>query len=682
MKMGKKILSIMFCLGLLFAVWASDAGDDIGKIPDGNTLVVSENAGEAQTELSEINVATADEFEVEGSAVNSSGLEETQNQNTAEILIQNEAYKLFYGTWEITQVVAARRWPEDPDIFGNADYDQDILGMQFTYGPDVFKSGDDVWVENPNYQISIFPTDTWMDHFTAPSCLVPEENYFVRVDILTCSNDMGIGNFYGYAYEPYVGSSFYIKDDNTLYYDADGFIYEMKRVGWFGDDPEDEEENVTNEEEIVANEEAIAANEEEVATNEEERIIVRTQNEVYKMFYGTWEIRSVVSRSRRWEGVEGYGDLIGTEVTYGPKEYCIGNEIVVNNPLYQMFVMPMSPAVLSDQERNLYSLLPESAYYVWVEIANLPADNENRETSGTDPYVGSTFFLKDDNTMYCINNNCIYEMTRRKGLGDEFGIYYGWGWNIFETGLSDSQSPHITQETGELPKWIWSESFFSGGKQYTAVYYRISSMYENQDLEDSSPVADYRFAILRGDDVCYEINLYGMSMELEEEHYREDVNGDGIKDFIQLSNSGCNKWNVVPYVFVWEPEQETCISGGLIVPEDRENNSIYESVLYDRDTGIFYEASVTERNALNGQDIHDLVIVRGAKYVDGEWRTVYEMYLGKESENYARETRYDEEGNIISETLYSGDEPYDVINKIYLECEVSLNTDYIITYWR
>ena len=46
---------------------------------------------------------------------------------------------------------------------------------------------------------------------------------------------------------------------------------------------------------------------------------------------------------------------------------------------------------------------------------------------------------------------------------------------------------------------------------------------------------------------------------------------------------------------------------------------------YDRDTGIFYDASVTERNALAGQDIHDLIIVCGTQYIDGEWRTVYEI---------------------------------------------------------
>ncbi len=59
----------------------------------------------------------------------------------------------------------------------------------------------------------------------------------------------------------------------------------------------------------------------------------------------------------------------------------------------------------------------------------------------------------------------------------------------------------------------------------------------------------------------------------------------------------------------------------------------------------------------------------GAKFIDGEWKTVYEMYLG---EDYALETKYDEEGNVISEIQYSEDDQYDVVNSIYTGCELSL----------
>lgn len=71
-------------------------------------------------------------------------------------------------------------------------------------------------------------------------------------------------------------------------------------------------------------------------------------------------------------------------------------------------------------------------------------------------------------------------------------------------------------------------------------------------------------------------------------------------------------------------------------------------------------------------DIHDMVIVCGARFIDGEWKTVYELYLGKEGDGYARETKYDEEGNVISETTCTVEEHYDWVNGIYDECELKL----------
>lgn len=233
----------------------------------------------------------------------------------------------------------------------------------------------------------------------------------------------------------------------------------------------------------------------------------------------------------------------------------------------------------------------------------------------------------------------------------------------------------------DLPIEVWSETFLSEGKEYTAAYFRVSPMYGNPYSDFAPLMADYRFAILQDDEVLYEIKLYGMSVGHEELHFMEDVNGDGAEDFIQINNPGCYDLNAIPYVFVWDTEQETCISGGMIMPEEKAAYELpngqldsprYSAVLYDRDTGIFYDASNTERNAVFGHDIHGMVIVCGAKFIDGEWKTVYELYLGKKREDYALETKYDEEGNVISEIQYSEDDQYDVVNSIYTGCELSL----------
>lgn len=237
----------------------------------------------------------------------------------------------------------------------------------------------------------------------------------------------------------------------------------------------------------------------------------------------------------------------------------------------------------------------------------------------------------------------------------------------------------LTNETG-YPIEVWSEAFTSGGEEYVAVYSRISPMYESDIVEGSCFAADYQFAIRQGDKTLYEIKLYQMSIPEEEIHYMEDVNGDGIKDFIQISNYNHPAvHNSAPYIFVWDAEQETCISGGPIAPEEKAlyngifnvNPPRYQAVDYDRDSRIFYDFWDIKMHSLH-HDIHDMVIVCGARFIDGEWKTVYELYLGKEGEDYARETKYDDEGNIISEITCTEEEHYDLANKISDECDFCL----------
>lgn len=237
----------------------------------------------------------------------------------------------------------------------------------------------------------------------------------------------------------------------------------------------------------------------------------------------------------------------------------------------------------------------------------------------------------------------------------------------------------LTNETG-YPVEVWSEDFTSGGKKYTAVYSRVSPMYGSDYVEGSCFAADYQFAIRQDDKTLYEVKLYQMSIRYEEVHYMEDVNGDGVEDFIQINNNSWYQEDCFPYVFVWDPEQETCIYGGMIAPEEKASYEgifpttapMYQAVLYDRDMRIFYDASNTESNVLYGHDIKGMVIVCGAKFIDGEWKTVYELYLGEEGEDYAREMKYDEEGNVISEITCTVEEHYDLVNDLYNECEVSL----------
>ncbi len=233
----------------------------------------------------------------------------------------------------------------------------------------------------------------------------------------------------------------------------------------------------------------------------------------------------------------------------------------------------------------------------------------------------------------------------------------------------------LTNKT-TFPVEVWSETFISGENEYTATFSRISPMYETTETVCwLGHKADYQFAIQRGDEILYIRKLYEFMVEYEEVHYMEDVNGDGVDDFIIIDDGeGSDAYEpeyAYPYVFVWNPEEETCIYGGAVVPDGKavyDDASTYMTVLYDKDTGIFYDISYIHQRNIQ----YDSIIMRGAKFVDGKWKTVYELYLGTEEENYVREIKYDEEGNIISETIYTVADINDLINEFYEICELNL----------
>lgn len=233
----------------------------------------------------------------------------------------------------------------------------------------------------------------------------------------------------------------------------------------------------------------------------------------------------------------------------------------------------------------------------------------------------------------------------------------------------------LTNKTA-FPVEVWSETFTSGENEYTATFSRISPMYETAETVCwLGHKADYQFTIQQGDEILYIRKLYEFIVEYEEIHYMEDVNGDGVDDFILIDDGEASdayepKY-AYPYVFVWNPEEETCTYGGAIVSDGKavyDDDSTYMTVLYDKDTGIFYDISYIHQRNIQ----YDSIIMRGAKFVNGKWKTVYELYLGTEEENYVREIKYDEEGNIISESIYPVAEINDLINEFYGICELNL----------
>lgn len=296
---------------------------------------------------------------------------------------QNDVYKLFYGTWEITDVVMQHRNQGDKGY-------EDILGMQVTYLPEMYGFGGIVKVNNPNYLMSIVPLNGHSFVSDMPVEPFVNDDWFIFVQIVDKPSGDGVITGREYGYEPYIGSEFFIKDDNTLYCLDYNCYYEMKRISYISDyDPVyDRMEGAERD-----------------ASGHH-----YAQNSAYKLFYGTWEVTGVISEHRLLGGDEGYEDVLNTQITYLPEYYEYGGGIRIDDPDYLISILPMSEVYLSSQEQSINAILPENDYVVYIQIAG-------RQD------LGSEFFLKDDNTLYCVANNCIYELTRESYMPD-YDPYY------------------------------------------------------------------------------------------------------------------------------------------------------------------------------------------------------------------------------------------------------------------
>ena len=142
---------------------------------------------------------------------------------------------------------------------------------------------------------------------------------------------------------------------------------------------------------------------------------VHEQNDAYKLFYGTWEVTSIVSEHGRLGGDEGYEDILGLQITYLPDKYEFGGIVSVDKPNYLMSIFPTDSPFFNMQEQvSIKTLMPNSDYFVWVQIVDKPTSSEaiTGKDLGLEVYVGNEFFIKDDETLYCFNYNCIYELKR------------------------------------------------------------------------------------------------------------------------------------------------------------------------------------------------------------------------------------------------------------------------------
>lgn len=139
------------------------------------------------------------------------------------------------------------------------------------------------------------------------------------------------------------------------------------------------------------------------------------QNDAYKLFYGTWEITSIVSKHARIGADEGCEDILGMQVTYLPDRYEFGGIVTVDHPNYLMSIFPSPTALVGgiyQTGMGDIDVIWDKGYCVWVQIVDHPIGVEDGMTYGYDPYIGSEFLIGDDNTLYCLDYECFYEMKR------------------------------------------------------------------------------------------------------------------------------------------------------------------------------------------------------------------------------------------------------------------------------
>ena len=311
----------------------------------------------------------------------------------------DDAHKFFYGIWELTKVVS-----QHSGLGGDEGY-EDVIGTQVAYSPDIYLCNGTV-IRYPTYLMNIFPQDP--DSYnpflgdqrqTNLEDLLPGARYFIWIQIV---NKGGVASV---ADGELLGNEFFLKDENTMYAFDYNCIYEMKRIGGVEDINTD---NIPKDKGMP-----------------QER--VHTQRDAYKMFYGGWKYKKIVWEQEGQQGTPEPEDLLGTLVLYIGGGYGwtqtdddidsqtddnidiqMVDDIITGNAGYKIYLFSeneddYSSFLESDLQIDMKELVPDEPYYICVNVCSTVKDEKDR---------GKKLILKNDNTMYAIENNCIYELER------------------------------------------------------------------------------------------------------------------------------------------------------------------------------------------------------------------------------------------------------------------------------
>lgn len=150
----------------------------------------------------------------------------TEDNGVTQKSYTEDGYKLFYGTWEFTEVVS-----EHIRLGGDEGYES-LLGEKVTYLPDYYTCkgyGEEIEeIENPQYQIYVLPMQKGYNQFwveqTGIEELLPEAQLFVYVIIGDTPLSKGG--------QGYCGTQFIIKDESTMFAYDYNCIYKLERISY------------------------------------------------------------------------------------------------------------------------------------------------------------------------------------------------------------------------------------------------------------------------------------------------------------------------------------------------------------------------------------------------------------------------------------------------------------------
>ena len=363
----------------------------------------SESKDSTLPDVTDTEQAGADEQEknIENAAQTETESANSTPERKGPKLKADDAHKFFYGIWEFTNVVSQdSRWSTGVDA-------KDVIGTQVAYSPDIYICNEDV-IRYPIYLIDIFPQNpdpyifAWLDNLEE---ILPGAKYYTWIQIV---NKDWVDSE---VEREFLGDGFLLKDENTMYAFEYDYIFELKRVGGVEDINTD---NIPEDKGMP-----------QVPLD---RVYTQyTQEDAYRMFFGRWRYKNIVWEQKGQQDDQASEDLLGTEVFYGSGRYgwtqtdddidsqadddidsqadygidkqTSGFKIYLfseNEDDYSSFLE-------SDLQIDMKELVPNEPYYICVKVCNMVRDKKDR---------GRKLILKNDNTMYAIENNCIYELER------------------------------------------------------------------------------------------------------------------------------------------------------------------------------------------------------------------------------------------------------------------------------